>query len=286
MIKKNTFSPLRYPGGKSVLNTWMKELFVQNNLVGGTYAEPYAGGAGLALFLLINNLARKIIINDFDTAIYAIWHSILYETDNFISKINETKINLKEWEKQKNIISNPEKYSLIELGFATFFLNRTNVSGVIKGGAIGGKKQNGKYLIDCRFNKVALIEKIKLISSRKNDIRLTNYDAIDFIEKIGIHLEKKSLIYFDPPYYGKGSQLYRNFYKHADHKLVSENIKKIKTPWLLTYDNCPEIQDLYKECKGFDFSLRYSASLKQKTIGSELMFFENINLVNKPNLVA
>lgn len=286
MSTKSNFSPLRYPGGKSVLNKWMKELFIQNNLVGGTYAEPYAGGAGVALFLLFNNLAKKIIINDFDLAIYAIWHSIVNETDEFILKINKTKINLQEWEKQKHIIANPQKYSLFELGFASFFLNRTNVSGIIKGGPIGGRKQNGNYLIDCRFNKVALIEKIKLIGSRKNDIKLTNYDAIEFIDKIGMQIEKKSLIYFDPPYYVKGSQLYRNFYKHEDHKLVSENIKKIKTPWLLTYDNCSQIQDLYKECQGFDFSLRYSASLKQKTIGSELMYFDNINFVNKPKIVA
>lgn len=283
---KGNFSPLRYPGGKSVLNNWMKELFIQNNLVGGTYAEPYAGGAGVALFLLLNNLAKKIIINDFDLAIYAIWHSIVNETDDFILKINKTKINLQEWEKQKHIIAIPQKYSLFELGFASFFLNRANVSGIIKGGAIGGRKQNGKYLIDCRFNKVALIEKIKLISARKNDIKLTNYDAIEFIDKIGMQIEKKSLIYFDPPYYAKGSQLYRNFYKHEDHKLVSENIKKIKTPWLLTYDNCSQIQELYKECQGFDFSLRYSASLKQKTVGSELMYFDNINYVNKPKIVA
>lgn len=286
MSKKNSFSPLRYPGGKNILSKWMEELFLQNNLVGGTYAEPYAGGAGVALFLLFKGLAKKIVINDYDLAIYAIWHSIVNETDEFISKINKVEINLKEWEKQKHIISNPKEHSLLDLGFSAFYLNRTNVSGILKGGPIGGKKQNGKYLIDCRFNKVALIEKIKQIGSRRSDILLTNYDAIEFIDKVGAHLEKKSLIYFDPPYYVKGSQLYRNFYKHADHKLVSENIKKIKTPWLLTYDNCPEIQDLYKECEGFDFSLRYSASSKQKTIGNELMYFENLDKINKPQLVA
>lgn len=286
MNNRKSFSPLRYPGGKSVLNKWMEELFLQNNLVGGTYAEPYAGGAGVALFLLFKGLAKKIVINDYDLAIYAIWHSIVNETDAFIAKINDVEINLKEWEKQKHIISNPKDHSLLDLGFSAFYLNRTNVSGILKGGPIGGKKQNGKYLIDCRFNKAALIEKIKQIGTRRNDIQLTNYDAIEFIDKVGMYLNKKSLIYFDPPYYIKGSQLYRNFYKHADHKLVSENIKKIKTPWLLTYDNCPEIQDLYKECEGFDFSLRYSASSKQKTIGSELMYFENLDIIKKPQLVA
>jgi len=286
MNKKNSLSPLRYPGGKGVLNRWMEGLFLQNNLVGGTYAEPYAGGAGLAFFLLINNLANKIIINDSDMAIYAIWHSILNNTDEFLLRINRLDISLEEWDKQKTITLSPEKHSLLDLGFAAFFLNRTNVSGVIKGGPIGGKNQNGKYSMDCRFNKPALIEKVKLLASRRHDITLTNYDAIEFIDKIGVHLEKKSLIYFDPPYYVKGSQLYRNFYKHDEHRLVSENIKKIKTPWLLTYDNCPEIQELYKDCTGFDFSLRYSASLKQKTIGRELMYYRNIDSINKPQLVA
>lgn len=283
--KRTNLSPLRYPGGKSVLNRWIKDLFIHNNLIGGTYAEPYAGGAGVALFLLFNNLADKIIINDLDKSIYAIWYSILNETDDFVSKINKTKIDLEEWERQKSIIADPDRHSLLELGFAAFFLNRTNVSGIIKGGAIGGRKQSGKYLIDCRFNRVDLSERVRLISSRKNDIELKNCDAVEFVEKVGANLDEKSLIYLDPPYYEKGSQLYRNFYSHDDHKLVAESVKKIKTPWLLTYDNHPEIQELYKECEGFDFSLRYTASLKKKTIGNELMFFGNIASINKPNLI-
>jgi len=286
MSKRYNYSPLRYPGGKSVLNNWMEELFLQNNLDGGTYAEPYAGGAGVALFLLLNGLAKKIIINDYDLAIYAIWHSIVNHTDQFITKIEKTEISLEEWKRQKTIFSKPTEHSLLDLGFSAFYLNRTNVSGIIKGGPIGGKKQNGKYHIDSRFNKISLIEKIKLIGLRRNDIQVTNYDAIEFINKVGMHLDEKSLVYFDPPYYLKGSQLYRNYYKHEDHKFVSENIKKLKTPWLLTYDNCPEIQDLYEDFKGFDFYLRYSASLKQKTVGSELMYYNYLNYISKPNLVA
>ena len=94
-------------------------------------------GSGLALSLLYNNLVSNIIINDIDKSIYAFWHSILVYNKKFCQKIIDIDVTLDEWHKQKEIYNNP-KSKIFDLGFATFFLNRTNYSGIIKGGPIGG----------------------------------------------------------------------------------------------------------------------------------------------------
>ena len=283
---KKIFSPLRYPGGKAKLGPWLAELITYNNLNNTTYIEPYAGGAGASLYLLFNNYVKKIIINDIDIAIYAIWHSILNETDHFIKKLINTNIDIKTWEDQKEIITHPEKYSLFDLGFAAFFLNRTNVSGVIKGGPIGGKNQQGKFKIDARFKKNELINRIKNIAEYRKKIEIYNKDAIEFITQIKNNMSNKYFIYLDPPYYMKGSQLYRNHYKPNDHVKIASKIKNLKFPWLITYDNCEEIKNLYQDCKGLEFALRYSASQKNKIIATELMYYGNIKLHKPPNLVG
>ena len=284
-FKKKPYSPLRYPGGKAKLGSWFAELIIYNKLKNVTYIEPYAGGAGAALFLLFNNIVDKIVINDADIAIFGIWHSILNETEEFIDKINKTNIDLKSWETHKYIIENHEKYSLIDIGFSAFFLNRVNVSGILKGGPIGGKKQNGKYKLNARFNKDKLIERVEKIASMKEKIFIHNKDALDFLEYIDKKSYANNFIYLDPPYFKKGSQLYRNHYKPDDHKIISQKVKDLRIPWLITYDNCKEIKDLYKDCNGLEFSLRYSASQKNRAIATELMYYGNVILHKPPSLI-
>ncbi len=280
-------TPLRYPGGKGKLGPWLGELMRHNGISGGSYVEPYAGGAGAALYLLFSGYVNHIVINDADRAIYAMWHSIIHDTDNFLEKLQITPVDIENWNIQKAILNNADThYSLLDLGFAGFFLNRTNISGVIKGGAIGGKEQLGNYKIDARFNKSDLIKRIKRIAEYKNSIDVYNDDAMDFVGKVAGDLPKKSMLYFDPPYYVKGSQLYRNHYKHEDHSRIADKIKNLEQSWLVTYDNCEPIRELYKGCGGGEFSLRYSASQKTKEVATELMFYGNMQLHSLPDLVA
>ena len=209
-MARSIVTPLRYPGGKTKLYLLVKELIKVNNCK--TYIEPYAGGAGVALKLLFNNDVQKIMINDFDKAIYSFWYSVLNYTDELVKKIEETPITMEEWYIQKNIYENKSNSnSILELGFATLFLNRTNRSGILKAGVIGGKSQEGNYKLDCRFNKVELIKKIKKIASFKSRIKLYNLDAEVFIRR-NVSKTKDSFTFFDPPYYKKGPGLYTNFY--------------------------------------------------------------------------
>lgn len=266
------YSPLRYPGGKGKIANFIKQIFEKNILLDGVYVEPYAGGASIALALLFEEYASKIIINDFDRSIYAFWHSVLNETEKFCKLIDKTPVTIESWQQQKKIQQLKNTSSLLKLGFSTFFLNRTNRSGIIKAGVIGGNNQEGNYKIDARFNKEDLKSRIIKIAHYKSRIELYNLDAIELIKKIRLNLPNKTLIYFDPPYYLKGKDLYVNHYKHEDHILVSEMINGLNEhKWLVSYDSTAEIKSMYKSKKQFEYRLNYSAV--NATTGKEVMFY-------------
>lgn len=264
------YSPLRYPGGKKRLIDFFKGIIKENSLEGGTYVEVYAGGASVAFNLLFEGYVSKIIINDLNLSIYAFWHSVLFRTEELCKLIKETPLNIKTWKKQKEI-QEKEKKDFLKLGFSTFFLNRTNRSGILKAGVIGGLKQEGKWKINSRYNKKDLIKKVRKIASYKDKIELYNRDAIELLKRIGKKLPEKTLIYLDPPYYVKGKELYMDHYGPEDHKEVALGIKKIEQNWVITYDNVPPIEQLYKGYKKRRYSLRYSAGNTEK--GKEIMFF-------------
>ncbi len=261
-------SPLRYPGGKSKLTAYVLETIKLNGLEGAYYAEPFAGGCAIAWYLLLNGHAQKVYINDLDRAIYAFWHSVLNRTDELCELILTTPINIDEWLHQREIYRQ-KHHDYLKLGFATLFLNRTNRSGILNAGVIGGLKQSGKYKLDCRFNRTVLIKQISAIASRKKDIHLTNLDATVFIQQYVQNINEPIFVNIDPPYYVKGKGLYQNFFEHDDHYHLYENIKRLTKPWIITYDNTPAICDIYAEYFPEPFNLTYSAQIKRK--GSEII---------------
>ena len=274
----NTPSPLRYPGGKTRLYLYVKELLQANNSIGQTYIEPFAGGAGLALKLLLNGDVKKIIINDFDYAIYCFWYCVLNYADELCNFIREVNVTPAEWEKQKNIYNNQKEYDVLDIGKATFFLNRTNVSGVIKGGMIGGQNQTGNYLIDARFNKENLIERIAEITKHKNNIDLYNRDAVDFLKNILPHYYKV-FINFDPPYVEKGGQLYKNSFIEKDHEALRDAIRKCSRKWIVTYDVCDLTKNLYSKYRSSYIDINYSVKTNRKA--KEYIFFSKSMLIPK-----
>lgn len=263
-------SPLRYPGGKAKLFPFFVELIRTNKLYDKIYAEPYAGGAGLALKLLAHGYVGKIELNDIDIAIASFWLSILNNTNEFCKLIENIDLSIDEWRRQKEIYSRGENTSQIELGFSAYFLNRTSRSGIIEGsGPIGGYAQSGNWKIDARFNRDAQISQIQEISRFSSSISVTSQDAMTFIE--GRILNPLYFTYLDPPYYVKGSKLYKNFYSHNDHKRISETLDmKRDGNWILSYDFTEEIIDLYKMFSPTIYSLQYSAGANGT--GREIMF--------------
>ena len=279
------YSPLRYPGGKGKVADYFKEVFKDNLLYDGVYVEPYAGGASVALSLLFNEYASRVIINDIDRSIFAFWHSVLNRTDELCKLIHDTPVNLRIWEQQKQIQKKKSIYGLLNLGFSTFFLNRTNRSGILNAGVIGGRQQAGDWKMDARYNKPELINRIQRIAEYKNKIELHNSDAVELVKSLRKTLPKKSLFYFDPPYYVKGYCLYLNYYKEDDHKQIADELNNVtKQRWIVTYDDVRPIRKLYSDFRKRDFTLPYSAGNKNKP-GKEVMIFsDNVYISKHPIL--
>lgn len=270
-------SPLRYPGGKAKVASFVQELIIQNNLLDGTYVEPYVGGGSVALCMLFNECVSDIYINDIDLSIYAFWHSILMDSERFCRLIHDTPVNMAVWKKQRDIQANKLKEDLLTVGFSTFFLNRTNRSGILNAGVIGGNDQTGNYKIDARYNKSDLIRRISRIAEYSDRIHLSNLDALQLIKDLCLKLSEKTLFYFDPPYYVKGKGLYLNHYNDENHREIATAIKNLpKFKWIVSYDNVDFITSLYSDLRQKIFELNYSASNSGK--GKEVMIFSN-NLI-------
>lgn len=266
-------SPLRYPGGKASLTAFLTDVIELNELRGRPYYEPYAGGAGAALSLLRNDIVSSIYINDADQRVYAFWHSVLNESERFVDEIFNIPLTINEWHKQKAICNSPDNHDVFSVGFAAFYMNRCNRSGVLSGaGPIGGYEQAGKWTLGVRFNRETLAERILALAKVSERIILTNMDAIDFLkEKLPKGKSRsKVFVYFDPPYVNKGQRLYLNSYLCRDHRKVSKYIISQKSlHWLLSYDDTDLVRELYSEFNLFNLPVRYS--LQQKKLMQELI---------------
>lgn len=279
-----TQSPLRYPGGKSALTPYVKRILVENKLAGGHYVEPYAGGAGLALGLLFSGYASEIHLNDLNPSVHNFWHVAVNHNAELCKLIEKTRVSIKEWHEQKELYKRDIAFDRVGHAFATFFLNRTNRSGILTAGVIGGRGQDGPYKIGARYNKDGLLDKLKKLDEFKNRIHLYNYDAADLISSTLPCLPSRALVYFDPPYYIKGQNLYQNHYQHDDHRTIAELIQAAAIRhWMVSYDNVPQIANLYPNRRNITYNLSYSAQRHMQ--GSEIIIFSDglkVPAINNP----
>lgn len=267
------FSPLRYPGGKGKLARFVAELIRLNNLQDGLYVEPYAGGAAVAWELLLTGLVRQVHINDLNRPVYAFWRCVLDETESLSRLITNTALSIENWKRMKAVFSSPDKHTDLEIGFAMFFLNRTNRSGILNGGPIGGHAQTGPWGIDARCNKVELISRIERIARFRRKVVLTNLDAT-FLLTGTKNWPKKTLVYLDPPYYEKGRDLYYDFYDKGAHANVANAIRrKTDVKWIVSYDDVAPIHTLYEDESWLQYGIGYSA--RNRGQGREAMFFSS-----------
>ena len=264
-------TPLRYPGGKACLAPVISAVMDANRIMRPIMAEPYAGGAGASLELLFSERVKSVLINDLDYRIFSFWWAMLNHTDRFLEWIDSVPLSIREWKRQRIIYRNPRKHNRFEVGFASFYLNRTNHSGIlINGGPIGGIKQEGKWHIDARFARRTLADRIERIAAYKDRIVLSNLDAMAFVSRIvKNHAAQELFIYLDPPYYKKGAKLYLSYYDHSDHVVLGESLRVCRHPnWVVTYDDVPAIRAVYKKCQILPFRMQYTAQNRRE--GAEL----------------
>ena len=255
-----TLSPLRYPGGKSQIYRRVRDLIVANGFNNRTYVEPFAGGFGVGIALLKNNIIRQAIINDLDIHIYHFWDAVLNQTEDLIELIRVTPITLEERLRQKEIYSDAESPPLLD-GFSTLFLNRVNYSGVLFAGPLGGNNQASAYPVDCRFNKDNIIERIQTIEDIRDSIHMYHDDACTLIATLCAQHNNDLFFYIDPPYVLKGKSLYSEYYTEADHRnlerVIHESLQIV--PWIVTYDDCDLVREIYQNYLIREYEMFHSA---------------------------
>lgn len=282
MSRYNT--PLRYPGGKQKLAPFVAEIIEENGLAGGHYVEPYAGGAGVACELLLNGIVSHIHLNDSCSAVHAFWKSVLSHTDELCDRISSASLSVREWRRQRAILADRVNQSTIDLGFALFYLNRVNRSGIISGGLIGGLAQVGEWRMDARFPRLELVRRVESIARYRKVIHLRNWDAEKFISQYIPRLPPATLVYCDPPYFDKADRLYTNHYKEDDHARIAGTIQAIDRPWIVSYDAAPQILENYSRRRGFVYGLQYNAA--RAYMGSEVFFFSDLLSVPRESVVG
>ncbi len=275
MYSNRLYTPLRYPGGKSRFAPFVADVLELNGLAGGHYLEPYAGGAAVALELLFHGHAKHVHINDLDPAIFDFWAAITSRPDEILKLLYDTPVTMAEWYRWRAVLRGDVPADQVHRGFATLFMNRTNRSGVLKGGVIGGLNQSGTYKLDARYKKDVLASRIEMIALHASCISVYNEDALSLLQRASLFLPPKSLVYLDPPYYIKGQGLYRNFYEHEDHAAIARLLqsKALRYPWLVSYDNVEEIQQMYRFSRQLAYGLHYTAQVRY--VGSEVMIFKD-----------
>lgn len=289
-------TPLRYPGGKSVLTEYFKSFIKANNLKGPIYAEPFSGGAGAAINLLMSDSVQKIILNDADYSVYSFWYSLKYNGNEFLELFDSTNVDLDQWFYQKEIFDSAKKglnTNKLAIGFSTFFLNRCNRSGILTAGPIGGKSEEAQskanYKVDARFNKIDLRKRLVNIIQKANQFEIYNFDVLDFLNRIinnqDTDNQLNTFVYLDPPYYSQGSSLYLNYYQKNDHKVLRDFLTKEQHlfKWLLSYDNVDAIRELYSQNNQYQFYINYSA--QNSKLGSELLVKSKNCLLPESNII-
>ena len=282
-------NPLRYPGAKSKLVPYIQKLIEVEGLKGCTFYEPYAGSAAVSFTLLENKTISKAVINELDPLVYCFWVSVMNQPNALIQLIQNTDITLENWNAFAEY-RNPQyitNRTTLEIGFAGLFLNRTSFSGILKAGPLGGHAQSSDYTIDCRFNKERIIKSIQALSKFADCVEIYNVDAIEFLKtQTRYKRNKKTFVYIDPPYYEKGPSLYRYYYEDAMHRDLARFIKTKSYPWLISYDDSPEIKKLYRNNRQQHIYLDYSINTHAK--GKELLLsnleippVDNQNVIEK-----
>ena len=271
-------NPLRYPGAKSKLYDYICKLLIAEQRTGCTFYEPFAGSAAISLLLLENQVISKAVLNELDPLLYNFWFSVFNHTEELITLIRNTDITLENWHEFSLYRNNDylQDKTSVQIGFAGLFLNRTNFSGILKANPLGGLNQQSQYPINCRFNKDKIINSIQQLSLYGNKITLYNLDAIDFMKQaLRYKRNRKTFVYIDPPYYKEGVNLYRCYYTHEQHMLLSKFILSKTYPWLISYDNAEEIRKMYKQLSPLTIHMDYSVHTSRN---AEELLISNIKI--------
>ena len=246
---KPSVTPLRYPGGKTWLLDYVKAFARFHKLSSTTIVEPYGGSASISVGLIRSQLVTDATVCERDPLIVAFWNVAIHRNEELIEYLSSLEINMETWYGLRRYLD-LEKTNLqneLEAAGAFLFFNRTNYSGIIKGGPLGGKKQLSKYKLNCRFNKGRIADKIRSLKALEDKLKIIQIDGLEYMKNHALQSPDNVFFYVDPPYYGAGKDLYRFYFTDFDHQQLSAFLTGTEIPWLLSYDDAEFIRNLYQK---------------------------------------
>ena len=217
-------SLLRYPGGKTRGVEFITRFF-PNQL--DVLLSPFLGGGSVELSVAAKG--TKVYGYDIFNPLVEFWQCLLSSPDELAFEVEKYFPLSKEkfYELQKTQTS---LFTKLERAAAFYVLNRASFSGATLS---GGMSPNHP-----RFTETS-IQRIRNFFNPNMHVK-----QADFKESLNKH--PYSFAYLDPPYLIKNS-LYG--YKGDTHKdfdhLGLAKILKNREHWLLSYNDCEEIRDLY-----------------------------------------
>lgn len=271
----------RYPGGKSKIKFEILSLlnnFFQSN-PSAQYREPFFGGGSIGLNLLKTQNISSIWINDFDSGIAAIWTVVLNNPEELKDKINSYIPSVNDFFKFKEELKNNKFSDIIELAFKKIVIHQISYSGLgtKSGGPLGGIDQESKYKINCRWSAKTLNKNIDNINKLLKTTKIINNSCtdLDFEDVIEDNLNH-SILYLDPPYYLKGTELYQCAFSESDHIRLSKALQNTGNSWVLSYDDQPEIRKLYNWANIKELDLNYTINTKNGSRNKKELLISNI----------
>ena len=253
-------SPLRYPGGKSRAIKFLYQYFPNDFKI---YKEPFFGGGSIGIYIAQIMKNTKIYANDLNYELYCFWHSLKMHPNKLIEGIIELKNKFKSGKELYDFILYRRDFnlSILERGIDFFILNRITFSGIVDSGGFSQKAYESRFTMSS-------IDRLKNTHKIIKNFNFSCDNFFDFADS-DLDNQKDTFIFLDPPYYssvksklyGKKGILHSNF----NHEKFRDYLYKIKSKFLLTYDNCDYIRELYKDFYTLEWDLQYGMNnYKQK----------------------
>lgn len=270
-MTSHELSPLRYPGGKGALAPFLGRIIQVQHPQCTVYVEPFAGGAGAAVRLLFDEYVDHIVLNDIDPGVAAFWRSVFSHTEDLARLIETSPVTVDAWHQHHEAYKQRSAGAdELTLGFSTFFLNRTNRSGILNARPIGGLSQVGAWKINARFNRMALASRVRTLGNYRNRVTVEQEDGVGLAAR---YLSPQHLLYADPPYLERGSDLYMDTLTWADHQRLAKVLARSRGRWMVTYDLDPRVAALYPSCRRAEFDLAHTAA--RQHVGREYAVFSD-----------
>lgn len=261
----NNVSPLRYPGGKTRACAIIHDVILQNfNITDfDTVVSPFFGGGSFE-FYLQNRYGFKLVVNDKFRPLYNFWNQVKVNKKILCEELRKiNSVSKQQFTDYRNSIMSLND-DMLQQSIQYFIINRCSFSGSTLSGGFSEEASNKRFTLSS-------IHKIESLDF--TDIELFNHDFYDFITGVdALHSRNKSLLFVDPPYYlERKSKLYGNkgdMHEGFNHNLLFD-LLNTKKNWILTYNNCEYIKNMYKNYTIID--VNWSYGMNTSKVSSEII---------------